>query len=130
MIKRFYKERDIWYIDLPEFLQEGLGSKSNLMMVDGADTLLDILSNNGTEVTLEFTDKAFVGWTTYLRMVKHGMDKDYLDKIGHAPVNDGAYYEALVINEKKTNHMVWLCPVTEYVFLSEYPEDIYVKVIG
>lgn len=130
MIKRFYKERDIWYIDLPEFLEEGLGSKANLMMVDGADTLLDILSNNGTEVTLEFTDKAFVGWTTYLRMVKHGMDKDYLDKIGHAPVNDGAYYEALVINEKKTNHMVWLCPVTEYVFLSEYPEDIYVKVIG
>ena len=60
MIKRFYKENSIWYIDLPEFLEEGMGSKANLMMVDGADTLLDILSNNGSEVTLEFSQLPFV----------------------------------------------------------------------
>ena len=41
MKHRFYKENKIWYIDLPEFLEKGLGTKSNLMMVAGADTLLD-----------------------------------------------------------------------------------------
>jgi hypothetical protein len=125
----FYKENGIWYIDLPSFIEEGLGTKSNLMMVGGADTLLDKLSNNGDKITLQFSDSAFVGWTTYLRMIKHGVDKDYLEKVGHAPVDNGAYYEALVIDEKKTNHKLWLCPVTEYVFLSDYPEDIYIKII-
>ena len=37
MTHKFYKENSIWYIDLPEFLEEGMGSKANLMMVDGAD---------------------------------------------------------------------------------------------
>ena len=45
--KRFYKENGIWYIDLPEFIEQGLGTKANLMMVDGADTFLDFLSDNG-----------------------------------------------------------------------------------
>ena len=29
MEKRFYKENGIWYIDLPEFLEQGLGTKAN-----------------------------------------------------------------------------------------------------
>jgi hypothetical protein len=40
----FVKENGIWYADLPEFLEAGLGTKTNLMMVDGADTFLDLLA--------------------------------------------------------------------------------------
>jgi len=40
----FVKENKIWFADLPEFLEQGLGTKQNLMMVDGADTFLDKLS--------------------------------------------------------------------------------------
>jgi hypothetical protein len=130
MIKRFYKERDIWYIDLPEFLEEGLGSKANLMMVDGADTLLDILSNNGSEITLEISDKAFPEGITLLELDRTGKNQELLDAVGHAPVANGAYYNTLLINNNKITMSVWLCPVTEYVFDGYYPQNIYVKIIG
>jgi hypothetical protein len=130
MIHRFYKENRMWYIDLPQFLEQGLGTKSNLLMVGGADTLLDKLSNNTDEVTLQISELPFVGWTTWLRKLKNGKDDTYLKEVGHAPVNDGAYYNAVVIDNVKTNHEVWLCPVTEYVFDGAYPEDIYVKIIS
>lgn len=130
MKRRFYKENNIWYIDLPEFLEEGMGSKANLMMVDGADTLLDILSNNSSEVTLEFSNLTFPGFTTWLELDKSGKNQELLDTVGHAPVDNGAYYNTILINNIKTTQSVWLCPVTEYVFNSYYPENIYIKVIG
>jgi hypothetical protein len=129
MVKRFYKENNIWYIDLPEFLSEGMGSKANLMMVDGADTLLDILSNKGSEVTLEFSQLPFVGWTTWLELDKSGKNQELLDQVGHAPVDNGAYYNTIIINDAKIKLSVWLCPVTEYVFDAFYPENIFIKVI-
>lgn len=129
MIHKFYKEGGIWYIDLPQFLEAGLGTQANLMMVSGADTLLDMLSNNGNNITLQFNDVPFVGWTTWLKMLKYGKDDDYLAKVGHANVDYGAYYDALVIDNIKTNLTVWLCPVTEYVFNGNYPDNIYVKVL-
>ena len=130
MVHRFYKENRMWYIDLPQFLDAGLGTKSNLLMVGGADTLLDKLSNNTDEVTLQISELPIVGWTTWLRKLKNGKDDTYLKEVGHAPVNNGAYYDAVVIDNVKTNHEVWLCPVTEYVFDGAYPEDIYVKIIS
>lgn len=30
----FVKEEGFWYADLPQFLEQGLGVKANLMMVD------------------------------------------------------------------------------------------------
>jgi hypothetical protein len=84
MKKRFYKENEIWYIDLPEFLERGLGSKANLMMVDGSDNLLDILSENSNEVTVEFSHIPFEGATYTLRAQQIGSNQSLLSKIGHA----------------------------------------------
>lgn len=121
--KRFYKEKNIWYIDLPEFLEAGLGTKDNLMMVAGADLMLDRLSNNGTEITVTFADEPFEGSENTLYKQRIGLDKELLNRIGHAPVDYGAYY-----NWKENNSQsVWLCPVTEYVFEEGYPETIYVS---
>ena len=132
MIKRFYKENNIWYIDLPEFLEAGLGTKANLMMVLGADELLDILSNNGDNITVEFDDKPMLGHNAQLQLIVMGMDKKLLDAIGHAPVDYGAYYTAFSTEglgyEFKISS-VWLCPVTEYVFGGHYPKSIYIKLI-
>ena len=48
---RFYKEDWTWYADV-----NGQASpKAMLLMVDGADTFLDYLSNNGDEVTLDLS---------------------------------------------------------------------------
>lgn len=123
--KRFYKENKLWYIDLPEFLEAGLGTKNNLLMVDGADTLLDILSNNSDSVQVQFGNEEFEGYTHKLDKLIIGMNKDLLDAVGHAAVSYGAYYN---VNEIE-GHTVWLCPVTEYVFGGHYPENIYLKVI-
>jgi hypothetical protein len=120
MEKRFYKENEIWYIDLPEFLEKGLGSKANLMMVDGSDDLLDILSKNETEVTLEFSHLPFEGATHSLRAQQIGSNQDLLSKIGHAFVSYGMYYNVREMN----NMRIWLCPVTEFMFGGGYPREI------
>jgi hypothetical protein len=133
MIHKFYKENGMWYIDLPQFLEAGLGTKNNLLMVAGADTLLDILTNNGTEITIEFDNKPLVDTDFKLDMIEMGKDQDLLDKVGHAPVDYGAYYTAYNTRwlgfEFKVSS-VWLCPVTEYVFGGSYPTDIFAKIIG
>jgi hypothetical protein len=124
----FYKENNIWYIDLPEFLEAGLGTKANLMMVAGADTLLDKLSKNSQKINLHISNCAFPGFTTWLEIEKHGKDDIYLQKIGHAPVDNGAYYKTILIENIKETNSVWLCPVTEYVFHGYYPQNIYIKI--
>jgi prepilin-type processing-associated H-X9-DG protein len=47
-----FKKNGLWYADLPEFLALGLGSKANLLMVDGSDTFLDLLSSNTSKVSV------------------------------------------------------------------------------
>jgi hypothetical protein len=125
MKKRFYKENEIWYIDLPEFLDEGFGTKANLMMVDGSDELLDILSKNTKEVTVEFSHQPFDGATYNLRAQQIGSNQDLLSKIGHAFVSYGMYYKVKELNDMR----IWLCPVTEYVFGGSYPREIFVRVV-
>jgi len=129
MIHKFYKEDNIWYIDLPEFLEQGLGTKANLMMIAGADTLLDMLSNNGYSITLEFDKYPFKGYDTVLDLFEIGKNQEQLDAAGHPFVDYGAYYTAVQINGKPIKHKVWLCPVTEYVFGGGYPMSIYIKTL-
>jgi hypothetical protein len=130
--KRFYKENGMWYIDLPEFLEAGLGTKNNLLMVAGADTLLNILTDDGTEAVIEFGDERFDGCNVQLDLNEMGKDQALLDAVGHAPVDYGAYYSAYNTQwlgyEFKLSS-VWLCPVTEYVFGGKYPERIYLRVV-
>lgn len=123
--KRFYKEKGIWYIDLPGFLEAGLGTKADLMMVGGADTLLDKLSGNTNEVTIRFCDELFDGYEDVLYRTNGGFDAEYLKSVGHAEVQEGAYYYA-----KANKHELWLCPVTRYVFVNgKYPSEIYIQVV-
>ena len=123
----FYKENGLWYADLPQFLELGLGTKSNLLMVDGSDTFLDLLSENGAYVTVVLSTKTFAVHDIKLEKLKIGLNQDLLDKIGHAPVDYGAYYNVSKYESKAYQHTLWLCPVTEYVFDGYYPEKIYIK---
>ena len=94
-------------------------------MVDGSDDFLDILSKNGTEVTIEFSHLPFDGATHSLRAQQLGSNQDLLSKIGHAFVSYGMYYNVREMNDMR----IWLCPVTEYVFGGSYPREIFVKVV-
>ena len=126
----FYKENGMWYISLPEFINMGLGNKNNLLMVDGSDTFLDILSGyepnttpDSTKISLVLCDQEFLGCTHRLTKIDNGLNQDLLNKVGHAPVDNGAYYMV----EEIPGHKLWLCPVTEYVFDGIYPEKIFLR---
>jgi hypothetical protein len=126
----FYKEAGIWYADLPAFLEAGLGTKANLMMVDGSDTFLDFLSNNSGKASIKLSTEQFEGADAVLNKIRIGMNKGLLDTIGHALVNYGAYYHVDSFKGATLSHQLWLCPVTEYVFEGGYPENIYIKLIN
>ena len=55
------------------------------------------------------------------------MDKEYLDKTGHAPLDYVAYYDVVEMNKESFQQKSWFYPVSVYVFGGNYPEDIYVK---
>ena len=122
--KRFYKEQGIWYIDLPEFLEAGLGTKGNLMLVSGADVLMDVLSGYGDDMILTFADEPLENTEHTLVKQRIGLDMQLLALLGHAPVDYGAYYDWKENNDQS----VWLCPVAEHIFQGNYPETIYLTV--
>ena len=125
----FNKENGIWYIDLPDFLEMGLGTKADLMMVDGADTFLDKLSKNSNAVKVFVSLHSYDGFEARISMINKGMNQDLLAQKGHAPVDYGAYYKLDVFNGAQSDHVLWLCPVTEYVFGGNYPDKIWINVI-
>lgn len=121
MKKRFYKQNGIWYIDLPEFLEKGLGSLADLMMVDGADTFLDHLAGNQSEVELCFSEKPFNEAKFTLLTEAQGRNNSLFSFLRFVPSQYGCYYRVQELND----HRLWLCPVTEYVF-GGYPDKIWV----
>jgi hypothetical protein len=60
MTQQFYKDKEGWFIDLPEFIEEGHGTKGNLAMVSGADTMLDKLANNKKRITLRIETENYM----------------------------------------------------------------------
>lgn len=120
---KFYKDSEGWFIDLPEFIEQGLGSKGNLAMVLGADTFLDKLAlvYGQNEVFLTISDEPFEGSSGMFDFIEMDQPIAELEEVGH-PIQYGANYM-----ETKLNHQIWLCPVTIYVFGGAYPKNIYYK---
>jgi hypothetical protein len=111
---RFVKEDGGWYIDLPEYLEKG-GSKGDLAMVAGADTMLDIIAagNKTVDVTLDTTPFA---------------EADLIELVEVcAPSMGGGYYVMQNYNGQPVKHRMWLCDVTNFVF-GYLPPAIYIKV--
>lgn len=102
-----------WYIDLPEYLEQG-GSKGDLAMVAGADTMLDIIAAGDSRVTITMDTEPF-----------KDADELLLTRLCD-PSMGGGYYFMKSFEGKKVNQEMWLCAVTEFVF-NGMPERIYVK---
>jgi len=104
----FIKESNLWYIDIPEWT----GSKAELRMVSGADTLLDVLdTNNNNKVYVEVDTEIFNNFDIKLSKIIN--------------VFGGASYMA---KSKNFNKPLWLCAVTKYVFGGILPKKIYIKI--
>ena len=110
---RFIKTAGRWYIDLPDYLEQG-GNMAELEMVEGADIMLDIMAENKHAVNLCIADKPF-----------ENADKLVLTEKCDPVIGGGYYllkeYEGTIINQT-----MWLCQVTAFVFGKISPE-IYVK---
>jgi hypothetical protein len=127
MIHSFIKEvHGGWYIDLPQWIENG-GGKGALAMVAGADTFLDILLNgdpsNKVTLQLEITnphDDTF----TVLYLIP---PKKLWGKLKQATFG-GADYILPIYNDKMVMHKMWLCNVTKFVF-GYFPKVIYFKQI-
>ena len=124
----FIKEIGLWYAYLPEFLEQGFGTKNNLLMVDGADSFLDLLSGGGDRVTLDISLEEFNGYQAKMNKVVMGKNQELLDSVGHEPVEYGAYYEVRELDGSSFLLRLWLCPVTEYVF-GDYPKGMWVRMV-
>jgi len=102
-----------WFIDLPDYLANG-GQKGDLQMVEGADTMLDVIANGHHKVTLTMADEPF-----------EKADEVTLLEVCD-PTIGGGIYLLESFEGKKVNQHMWLCAVTEFVF-GYLPEKIFVK---
>lgn len=102
---RFYKIQDCWFVDYPEYLEQG-GSIYDLQMVSGADDLLEELTSSDEVVLQIFTE-----------------EPDSFDKelVLEYTSEEGAFYI-----DTSNSRSVYLCPVTLEIF-GEYPPLIYFK---
>jgi hypothetical protein len=108
---RFYKTTEgTWYIDLPDWR----GSKGELQMVAGADTLLDEISDGKDDVTLEVSISPQPGF-------------DIMQKVDNK-MWGGADYKLILYHNHAVEKELWLCDVTTFVF-NDFPDYIYFKKI-
>ena len=108
----FVKEGYGWYIDLPEYIEKG-GSKGDLAMVAGADTMLDLISQGAKKVTITMDTKPF----------EKGDELTLVEELGPG---GGGNYIMRSFEGKEINHKMWLCDVTTFVFGS-IPPKIFVR---
>lgn len=104
----FYKDDQGWFIDLPEFV----GSKAQLQMVEGADTMLDHVSQGGNKVILGVSIDPIEGRGKLVKM--------------QADERGGAKYFLGNWDGRDRNQHMWLCGVTEFVF-GDMPDEIYIQ---
>jgi hypothetical protein len=102
----FEKDSDSrWYIILPEWE----GSRDDLEMVDGADLMLDILSQGERFITVGISTDPINNPDFILTLTGEAYEGAYYDLIGEHHQFD-----------------VWLCFVTKFVF-GEFPKKLYIK---
>jgi hypothetical protein len=108
---KFYKEPDNrWYIDLPEWT----GSKADLEMVSGADSMLEYMSEGEYQVFVYISEIEFQGADT-LRL--KGLAGD---------VGSGAFYFMQKYRGIEINLDMWICDVSCYIF-GKHPDRLFIS---
>jgi len=112
-IYKFYKTKGEWFVDFPEYLEKG-GIKEDLQMVEGADKMLEIISNGGEEVIFSMSKEKFQNADILILKEKSQNSKG------------GGIYFLGQFENKKINLTLWLCKVTEFAF-GEIPIHIFFR---
>jgi hypothetical protein len=110
---KFIKTGNDWYIDLPEYIEQG-GSIGDLQMVEGTDKMLDMMAGTHNTVLLTLAKEPFEG-------------ADMLELTEKCDPNiGGGYYLMKFFEGEAINSTMWLCQVTEFVF-NDIPPRIFVR---
>jgi hypothetical protein len=108
---RFYKESDNrWYVDLPEWN----GSKAELEMLAGADSMLEYMAEGNNEVYLYASGNEFEG-ADKLEMLRLATE-----------LGNGAFYKLENYKGIEIGLEMWLCDVTKFVF-GDFPSRIFIS---
>ena len=107
---KFYKDEGGWFVDLPEWE----GTKADLAMVSGADTMMDIISQGENDIQVLLSTEEFDG-------------SNRLEFLRESPeVGEGSWYLMKSYKGIEYNLELWLCNVTIFVF-GNFPKYIYVS---
>jgi hypothetical protein len=107
---KFYKDEGGWFVDLPEWE----GTKADLAMVSGADTMMDIISQGENDIKVLLSTEEFDG-------------SNRLEFLRESPeVGEGSWYLMKSYKGIEYNLELWLCNVTIFVF-GNFPKYIYVS---
>ena len=108
---KFYKESDNrWYVDLPEWT----GSKAELEMVAGADSMLEYMAEGEGQVWLVLSEQEFE-------------NADKLEFLHLAnEIENGAFYKLDKYRGIEIGLEMWLCDVTKFVF-GDFPKTIFLS---
>lgn len=109
----FIKENASWYIDLPEYLNQG-GSKEDLQMRAGTNKLLTRLAAGRRQVTITIDTEPFEG-AEVLQLVE----------LCEAP-RGGAIYLMQTCNGQQVGALLWICDIALFVF-GDMPARMYVR---
>ena len=107
---KFYKDEGGWFVDLPEWE----GTKADLAMVSGADTMMDIISQGENDIKVLLSTEEFDG-------------SNRLEFLRESPeVGEGSWYLMKSYKGIEYDLELWLCDVTIFVF-GNFPKNIYVS---
>lgn len=103
-----YRWESLWVFDDPavDLVKEPL--------IEGADTLLDMLSNGAEECKLMFSGKPFPSAQFKI---------DWVSEEGDDGFEFGNWYRS-----EMHDHDLWLCPAL-FKYFEEAPKEIYIKVM-
>ena len=104
----FYKENGSWYADVP------MMPKSSNLMVAGADTFLDKISEGHNRINMSINTK-------YIKQAKYALFRSKHDFWGGT-------YDVYNLGGDMI-HKLWLCNVTHFV-LGRHPKFIAIKDIS
>jgi hypothetical protein len=109
----FTKENGTWYINFSDSI-DNQQPQHNLTLVEGSETMLNLLSNNCEQVTVALDTEPFD-------------NADVLELIQLCqPFLDGGIYYMHRYAGQPIDYKIWLCDVPKYAFGS-IPERIYVR---
>ena len=107
---KFYKDIGGWFVDLPGWE----GTKADLAMVSGADTMLDIISQGENDIMVLLSTEEFDG-------------SNRLEFLRESPeMGEGSWYLMKTYIGIEYNLELWLCDVTKFVF-GTFPKNIYIS---